>query len=702
MFRPFLTALCAGGLVASFAGLSPPAPAVESNPAASGAVAPGRPAFGTFGFDASGMDRSVAPGDDFSAYANGGWVRATQIPADRSDWGAFSLIQERAEKDVRAIIEAAADDAAAIGDRRLIGDYWSAFMDEAGIEARGLSPLRPEFDAIAAIADRAALARAIGESLRTDVDLLNATDPYTDRLFGLWISQDINRPVRVAPYLVQGGLGMPDRAYYLESGMAALREQYQAYVARLLALSGVEPAEAGARAQRIVELETQIARVHATAVETRDVRRGANAWTQADFARRAPGMDWPAFLAGAGLSGWQDFVVWQPQAVAGISALVAAQPLATWREYLAFRALDRSAPYLPKAFAEARFAFYGTALSGTPQQRDRWKRGISAVDAALGEAVGREYVALNFPPATRAQAQAMVANIVAAFGRRIDGNAWMSPATKARARAKLAGLGVGIGYPDTWRDYSGLAVRRDDALGNAQRAGLFEYRRDLAKLGRPVDRGEWFLLPHQINALNIPLENRLIFPAAILQPPFFDPAADDAVNYGAIGSVIGHEISHSFDDSGALFDETGRLANWWAPADLQRFEAAGAALAAQYGAYRPFADLAVNGRLTLGENIADVAGLATAYDAYRSSLAGRPVRVLDGFTPDQRFFLGYAQAWRSKTRERSLRMRIQTDGHAPDQYRTETVRNQDAWYAAFDVRPGHKRYLAPEARVRVW
>ncbi|MFT4248024.1 MAG: M13 family metallopeptidase [Pseudomonas sp.] len=660
-----------------------------------------KPALGDFGFDAAGMDRVVAPGDDFFGYANGTWVKTTEIPADRASYGSFTRILVDTEQRVRDIVEGAAANERASGEERKIGDYYAAFMDEIGIEAKGIAPVQPQLDAIARITDQQALASTLGAQLRADVDLLNATHYYTDRLFGLWVSQDLRQPGRYTPYLVQGGLGMPDRSFYLDGGrMAELRKAYQAHVAKLLALAGIADAEA--RAERIVRLETEIARVHATQEQTNDVQAGANAWKRADFATRAPGLDWDAFLKAAGLDAQRDFIVWQPKAVAGISALVAAQPLETWKDYLAFHALDRASPYLPKAFAEEYFAFHGAALDGTPQQRERWKRGIDATNAALGEAVGKRYVDRYVSHDTQERAEAMVRNIVAAFGQRIDALEWMSAQTKQHAQAKLAGLAVAVGWPDHWRDYTGLEVRRDDALGNAERAEAFEYRRNLAKLGRPVDHREWYMLPQEVNALNVPLENRLIFPAAILQPPFFDPAADDAVNYGAIGAVIGHEISHSFDNTGALFDERGALHDWWTPQDLKRFEAAGAALAAQFDGYKPFDDLAVNGRLTLGENIADVAGLATAYDAYRLSLRGKQPRTIDGFSPEQRFFLGFAQAWRGKYRDAALRNAILTDVHAPGRFRAQTVRNLDAWYPAFAVEPGQALYLAPEQRVKVW
>jgi len=694
---PLLASAAVAATLLGACSQSTPAPAaVAPTP-----VVQAKPVLGSFGFDTAGMDRGVAPGDNFFEFANGTWARNTEIPADRSSYNSFTRLNETALARTRAIIEESAANKAASAESRKIGDFYTAFMDEAGIEAKGLAPIQPELDAIAAISDQAALARAIGQTLRADVDLLNSTDYYTDRLFGLWVAQHLDKPSQYAPYLLQGGLGLPDRDFYLEGGrFAELRQQYQAHVAKVLGLAGI--ADAQAKAARILALETAIARTHATQVQTNDIKLGANYWTRADFDAKAPGLDWAAFFDGASLTRQTEFIVWQPGALSGISALAAAQPLDTWKDYLAFHALARASSVLPKSFADENFAFYGTTLSGTPQQQDRWKRAVNSVNEALGEAVGKIYVQRHFSAATKARADEMVKNILAAFDKRIDRLDWMTPQTKARAKAKLAGLEVGMGYTDAWRDYSALEVRPDDALGNAERAGRFEYQRNLAKLGAPVVRTEWYLLPQQVNAMNLPLENRLIFPAAILEAPFFDGNADDAVNYGAIGGVIGHEITHSFDSSGALFDESGRLANWWTAEDLKRFDAAGAALAAQYDGYRPFPDAAVNGKLTLGENIADVAGLATAYDAYKLSQQGKPARVLEGLTPDQRFFLGWAQAWRSKAREASLRNSLLTNVHAPGPYRSETVRNQDAWYQAFDVKPGQQRYLAPEQRVRVW
>ena len=660
-----------------------------------------KPKYGSFGFDAAGMDRAVPPGDDFNEYANGEWLKKTEIPADRSVYDTFTVLAELAETRTRRIITETSTNAAASGDAKKVGDYYAAFMDETGIEAKGIA-VRPELDAINAVADKTALARALGETLRADVDLLNATNYYTNRLFGLWVSQDIDDPGKTSPYLVQGGLSLPDRDFYLENGkrFTDLRAQFLTHVTNVLTLASI--ADAAGKAVRIMALESAIARVHATQVETNDVKKGNNHWTRQDFAGKAPGLDWNAYFDAAGLGAQQTFVAWQPAAIAGIAGLVASQPLEDWKVYLAFHEIDRSSGLMTKAFAEEAFAFYGRTLNGTPKQQDRWKRAVAAVDNALGEAVGRIYAERYFPAESKRRAEAIVKDLVDAFGQRIDRLEWMSAETKAAARRKLAGLVVGIGYPDRWRDYAMLEVRRDDALGNAKRAGLFEYRRNLAKLGKPVDRSEWFLLPQEINALNLPLENRLIFPAAILEPPFFDLHADPAVNYGAIGGIIGHEISHSFDSTGALFDETGRLHNWWTPADFARFEQSSKALAAQYDEYRPFPDLGLNGALTLGENIADVAGLATAYDAYRLSLKGQEPPAIDGFTGDQRFFLGWAQNYRTKYREPVLRNLVMTDVHAPGPYRAATVRNVDKWYDAFGVMPGQKLFLAPDKRVKVW
>jgi putative endopeptidase len=655
------------------------------------------------GIDLEGIDRSVAPGDDFFRYANGTWIANTEIPADRAAWGSASILDDLTSKRTADLVaEAVKAEAPAGSDERKIGDTYASFMDEAAIEARGLAPLKPALESAAAIPDKAGLARALGATLRADVDVLNATNFYTPNLFGLWVAQDLDDPSRYSPFLLQGGLGMPDRDYYLDASprMADIRTKYRAHIETMLTLAAVP--DAGAKAARIFELERKIAAVHLSREDSEDVLKGNNHWSRADFAAKAPGLDWALYFEAAGLAGQPSFVVWQPGAVTGLSALVAAEPLATWKEYLAFRALARAATYLPKAFVEENFAFYGRTMTGAPKLRDRWKRAVSVTDAALGEAVGRLYVAKYFPPAEKARAEAMVRNEIAAFGARIDRLDWMAPETKAKAKAKLAALKVGVGYPDSWRDYSGLEVVRGDALGNAQRASLFNTKWNLAKLGRPVDRGEWVMNPQVVNAVNLPAMNAMNFPAAMLQPPYFDPSRPVAMDYGASGSVIGHEISHSFDDQGALFDADGRLKNWWTKADFDHFSASAQALVKQYNEYRPFPDLAVNGKLTISENIADVAGLAAAYDAYRMAYGGKEAPAWRGVPGDQQFFLAFAQSWRTKFREAALRQRIVIDSHAPAEYRADTVRNLDAWYDAFSVKPGQKLYLAPKDRVRVW
>jgi putative endopeptidase len=655
------------------------------------------------GPDLSAMDRSVAPGDDFFSYANGTWFKNTTIPADHSAYGNNSVLTELAAKQVADLIaQIAAAGSPPESDARKIGDYYSAFMDEAAIESKGMQPLRPALASIAAISNRLQLAQALGSTLRADVDILNATKLYTPNLFGVWVAQDLDDPSRYSPFIVQGGLGMPDRDYYLNSSehMAAVRAKYLTHIAAVLTLIGI--ADADAKAVKIFDLEHSMAQVHWSRAESEAVEKGNNHWTRADFTRLAPGLDWSSFFSAAGLKDQHEFVVWQPSAVIGLSKLAQSESLATWKDYLRFHAVEEASTYLPKKFVDEQFAFYGTTLLGTPEMRPRWQRAVAVTNLALGEAVGRIYVQKYFSPAEKARAEAMVRNILAAFATRIDALEWMAPQTKIKAKAKLAVLKVGVGYPDKWLSYDSLKVIPGDAFGNYRRADTVEYRRKLAKLGGPVDRSEWVMNPQLVNAVNLPAMNALNFPAAILQPPYFDPNRPAAMDYGSIGAVIGHEISHSFDNQGALFDADGRLKNWWEPADFAHFQESGARLAAQYDAYRPFADLAVHGEQTLSENIADVAGLSAALDAYHASRRGTPAPNVDGFSEDQLFFISYASTWRRKTREAALRNQIVTDGHAPSEYRADTVRNLDAWYTAFDPKPGQTLFLAPADRVRIW
>jgi predicted metalloendopeptidase len=653
------------------------------------------------GIDMTAIDRSVAPGDDFYAYANGGWIKRTEIPADQARWGSFNILNQEAQRRTRALIENAAK-AAPGSEAGKVADYYASFMDEKGIEARGLAPLKARLGAIAAIADKKALARALGEALRADVDPLNNTNFHTENLFGLWVAPGFSDSAHYTPYLLQGGLGMPSRDYYLggSAKMRAAAQAYGAYVARALTLADI--ADAKAKAALVLDLEARIAKAQESIVDSQDVVKANNVWTRADFAKKAPGLDWDLFFQGAGLSRVPGIIVWQPGAFAGLSKLVADVPLEAWKAWMAFHLVNHFSPQLPKAFVDARFDFYGKALSGTPRQQDRWKRAVNATNDALGDAVGKLYAAKYFPPESKAKAEAMVKNIIAAWGRRIDVLTWMTPATKAKAKEKLFGLYVGIGYPEKWRDYSGLAVVKGEALENQARSDLFEYRYSVGRIGKPVDRHEWSMTPQTVNAVNLPLQNALNFPAAILERPFFDAKANDAFNYGAIGSVIGHEISHTFDNQGAAFDVQGRLHNWWTKADFDHFAQSGRALVAQYNAYRLFPDLAVNGEQTLGENIADNAGLSAAYDAWHVSLKGKPAPMDQGLTGEQQFFLAFGQEWATKTREAAARQQILVDVHAPGEFRARQVRNIDGWYDAFQVRPGQALYLAPQVRIHVW
>ena len=653
--------------------------------------------------DLAAMDRSVKPGADFFLFANGAWLATAQIPADRGSTGAGRRVADEVEQRVRGLLEEASRANAPAGSAtQKIGDCYASYLDEASIEARGITPLAPALDRIAKITDARSLATYLGTTLRADVDALNNTDFQTGHVIGLWVEQDLNDPSRYAPYLMQGGLGMPDRSYYLDASprMSALREAYQRHVAAILRLAGI--ADADAKAARVVALEKKIAEAHVSRADSEDVSKANNPWARGDFGSRAPGMDWEAYFSAAGLDKQATFIVWHPRALTGLAALVKSEPLDVWKDYVTARAIDHAALFLGKAFVAEDFAFYRKELAGAEAPAPRWRVAAEVTGDALGEAIGKVYVERYFPAETKRAAETMVANLLAAFGRRIDALTWMSPATKTKAKEKLATLKIGVGYPDAWRDDSALSIVRGDAFGNFERAELFDYHRAVAKLGRPVDRGEWAMVPQLVDAVNLPVKNAMNFPAGILSAPFFDAHRTDAANYGAIGAIIGHEISHSFDDQGAKFDAHGRFVNWWTADDLAHFEASGAALAAQFSGYKPFPDLAVDGKQTLSENIADLAGLAVAYDAWRASLGGAPAPMQDGLTGDQQFFLSFAQAWQNKMRDATMKNLIATDGHAPPRYRALTVRNIDAWYAAFDVAPNEALFLAPSARVRVW
>ena len=685
--------MLAFALVITFAACQRTAPAAEP-------AAPAPPA--DVGIVPASMDTSAKPGDDFFAYADGNWVKNTPIPDDRAAIGGFYLADKERERQTREMLDAILKSTPAVGsDEAKIANYYRAYLDTDAIDRAGIAPAKTDLDAIAAIADKRQLSAAIGGTLRADTDPLNATNFQTENLFGIFVTQGLSEPGPSMPYLMQGGIGLPEREYYLsvDKDMTRLRARYRSYVTQILQAASY-PDPAGATS-RILQLETKIARAHATRSESEDFAKGAMVWSRAELERKAVGLDWAALLTAAQLDTVEEFQAYHSTAIPKLAALVASEPLPAWKDWLAFHTLNQQANVLPTAFRDASFAFYGTTLSGTPKQRPREDRAMNAVSGALQDAVGKAYVAKYFPASAKAAIQAMVVEIKSAFARRVETIDWLAPSTKQEALKKVETIVVGVGYPDQWRDYAPLEIG-SDAYANQKKARVFEYRHQIAKIGKPMDRGEWWMPPQLVNAVNLPVQNALNFPAAILQRPFFDPQADPAFNYGAIGGTIGHEISHSFDNNGALFDASGRLRNWWTPADFKRFEEAGRALAAQFDEYEALPGLHVNGKLTLGENIADVAGVAAAYDAYRHSLNGKEAPVIQGFTVDQRFFIAYAQSWASKMRDATLRQRIAVDGHAPDRFRSLTVRNLDAWYSAFNVQPGEKLYLPPDKRVRVW
>jgi len=651
------------------------------------------PQFGTFGFDTAGMDRTVRPGDDFVGYANGTWIKKTAIPADRSSINGFVTLDDLSRERTRGIIEAAAAaGAAGDADARRVGTYYATFMDEAAIEAKGAAAIQPALDRIASIATPADVARELGRNQRIGVG-----GP-----FGVAVQQDPKNPERYMVGMGQGGLGLPDRDYYLVDTpkFADTRAKYVAHIAAMFRLAGFADVEA--RAKALFALERDIAQAHWTQVENRDPVKTYNLRSPVALAAEAPGFDWATFRDAAGVGHEERLDIAQPTAFTAMARLVAGRPLAVWKDYLALRILDAEAGVLSKPFSDENFGFYGTVLSGQPENEMRWKRGVQAVNGAMGEAIGKLYVAKYFPPEAKTKIDALVHNLLTSMGTSITAASWMSPATKAQALAKLATFDPKLGYPSKWRDYSKLAVVAGDPIGNNDRASAFEYDRNLAKLGGPIDRNEWGMTPMAINAYYNPPKNEIVFPAAIMQPPFFDPAADPAVNYGAMGAVIGHEISHGFDDQGRQYDAHGALRDWWTNADATAFTNRANRLVKQYGGYEPLPGTRIQGALTLGENIADLSGLRIAYEAYRLSLHGEPAPVIDGLTGDQRFFLGFAQVWRGKTRDAALLSQLTVDPHSPESFRALEVRNFDPWYAAFDVKPGDKLYLKPDDRVRIW
>jgi endothelin-converting enzyme/putative endopeptidase len=659
---------------------------------ATAAFGQGAPRFGTWGYDKTAMDASVKPGDDFFDYVNGAWSKRTEIAPDRTFVGIDSVLNDQIERDVRAIVEdMAKNPKAASGVGAQVGDYYASFMDQAAIDKAGTAPLKPYLARVAAVKTRGQL-----------LDLF--ADPSFVSPVGIFIDADPDQPTQYATYATQAGLGLPNRDYYLLPGAKydAYRAAYRDFVIRVQTLAGIP--DAAARADRIIALEKAIATAHWTPERSRDIKQTNNPMTRAQLAALAPQLEWNRTLAKMGLGAQKKVIVRQPSAIAAAGKLIATVPLSTWQDYLAFHFIRGHASVLPTAFDEANFNFYSKTLRDVPKQRERWKRGIDAVNGALGEAVGQIYVERHYPPASDRQMSELVTNIRGALGDLINRNAWMDAPTKKEALAKLASFDPRTGHPAKYIDYSSLKVTRGAPLANSIAADDFEWRLQLSRLPKPIDRGLWYMTPQTNNAYYDPSMNQITFPAAILQPPYFDPNADPASNYGSIGATIGHEIGHGFDDQGRQYDATGRLRDWRTPAAAKAYESRTAMLVKQYNSYEPVPGTHIKGELTLGENIGDVGGLEMAYAAYRRYVAehGEPP-VIDGLTGDQRFFIAYGYSWESKAREGALRQQLLTDPHSPARYRVNgAVRNLDAWYKAFNVQPGDKLYLPPEQRVHIW
>ncbi|NUQ19159.1 MAG: M13 family metallopeptidase [Sphingomonas sp.] len=652
---------------------------------------PSKPVHGDWGYNASAMDKSVKPGDDFWAYVNGTWNKNTQIASDRASAGPFVTLSDGAERDVRQIVEQLANDPNRDHLGQQIGDYYSSFMDTAAIEAAGTAPLKPYLAEInAANTRQQLLSLFIKPGFAAPIDL--GPGP------------NFKNPDVYAVFTGQATLGLPSREYYLEDNakMKAHRAAYRDYIINIEKLAGLPGGEAAA--DRIIALETELSKVQWPAADRRDIDKIYNPMSVAQLQKLAPQFDWASTLAKAGLGSPKTLIVTEPSAVAGAGKILASTPLSTWKEWLAFRFVSDHAQYLPKAIDDARFAFYSKELNGVQQQRERWKRGVAAVNGALGEGVGQIYVKTHFPASSEAQMKELIGNLEDAYRERISSNQWMDEATRKAALEKLAAFEPRIGHPVKYIDYSSMKIVKGNPLANAMAAADFDYKLQLKRYPKPVDRTLWGMYPQTINAYYNPLANQITFPAAILQPPFFDPNADAAANYGAIGAVIGHEMGHGFDNEGRKFDPKGKLRDWWTTSSAKSFTAKTDALVAQYNSFFPFSDLHVNGKLTLGENIGDLSGVEAAYAAFKKYEAKHGASpVIDGLTGDQRFFIAYAQAWQEKQREDAERQQVITNEHSPGKYRVNgVVRNVDAWYKAFNVQPGDKLYLAPDQRVHIW
>jgi putative endopeptidase len=653
----------------------------------------GRPVLGSFGFDMAGRDLSVRPGDNFFKFGGGNWMKTNQIPSDRSRWGAFDQLGAKAEADVRTIIDELAAKTSAPGTiEQKIGDFYRAFMDVAAIDAAGMAPLKPELDLIAAATTHNDIAALFGKP-----------DLPTPSPIGWGVGLDDGNPDRYIVTIGHGGLGLPERDFYLkdDARFKDLREKYPVHIAKMLTLAG--QTDAATKAAQIMALETEIAKLHWINTDRRNSTKTYNLKKRSDLETLAPDFPWAAGLAASGFNDVTDCVVSEITAMAPLATLFKNTPVSTWKTYLSYHLIANSASLLPKAIDDERFEFFGKTLNGQQVQRDRWKRGTQAINGALGEGIGQVYVQRHFSPRAKTQMLELVENLRKAFGVRIDGLTWMSPATKVAARRKLASFNPKIGYPDKWRDYSKLEIRAGDPIGNARRVQAFNAAQDLEDLGKKTDKTRWFMTPQTVNAYYNPIFNEIVFPAAILQAPFFDENADPAINYGAIGAVIGHEMGHGFDDQGAKYDENGVLRDWWSPADVAAFNALADKMKAQYAGFSPLPGLKLNGALTIGENIGDHCGMIVGFLAYKMAQGGRPAPVLEGTTGDQRFYMAWSQVWRASYTEQAMRNQVQTGPHSPPEFRCNgTIQNADDWYRAFNIRRGDKLYVAPSKRVRIW
>ena len=646
------------------------------------------------------VDATIRPGDDFFAYANGGWLKATRIPQGKQRWSARDEINELTRQRIVRLLDDARN-APPGSSARKVADFRAAWLDEAAIEARGRAPLASQLDSINGIADKEALTRALGRQMRADVDPLNWGVYQSSSLLGLSVEPSIHGEKTYVAFLLQGGLGLPDREQYLsaEPRIQALRTTYREYISGLLTFGGFDRAEQ--RAEAVLALETAIAQTHATREVSANDHNADNVWTRADFARQAPGIDWSAFFAAAGLGKQESFVAWQPTAISGVAALIASQPLDAWKDYLRFHVIATYADVLPRVVADRASALRDASMSGQSQQGPRAKGALEATQSAMSDAIGRMYAERYFPAEQKARVLRIVGNVTAAFIKRVETATWMSPATRTLALAKLKTLYVGIGYPERWPDYSDLVVDAQDAVGNLRRVADRNYRHALAKLGQPVDMKEWWIPPQTVGAVLVFQQNAYDFSAALLQAPKFDATASDAAGYGAIGAIIGHDVSHFVDVLGADYGVDGAMHRWWTAEDASRFQSLAEPLRNQFWGYHPFPDATIDGKLTQTENIADLAGLASAFDAYRSTLGTRANDKSYLRQQDREFFIGFAQSWRTKMSDAAMREQLSSD-HAPEMYRVFTVRNLDAWYDAFDVRPGQRLFLEPGDRVRIW